>query len=253
MHTTWLTLYKLNFSEGTKHICTFYEIPPHCHDTGIWNPSSSRARTYLFYIVNIMVADIVTTQGARAPASMLLTMLKRINSVLARFKFFFGVRHLLGEWEKKVCCIENLRSNGHVKIAKISSACTKVCIDTYYAERFFLLGGKICGHMNFPFRCLYLLFLCCHCTATRPPLKNILPWLSLPQVSLCFPAYHYSDVVMGAMASQITSLTIVYSTVYSGADKIKHQSSASLAFAGNSPVTGECPTQRASNAENISI
>ena len=29
---------------------------------------------------------------------------------------------------------------------------------------------------------------------------------------------HYSDVIMGAMASQITSLTIVYSTVYSGAD-----------------------------------
>ena len=35
---------------------------------------------------------------------------------------------------------------------------------------------------------------------------------------------------MGAMAYQITSLTIVYSTVYSGTDKRKHQSSASLAF-----------------------
>ena len=35
---------------------------------------------------------------------------------------------------------------------------------------------------------------------------------------------------MGAMASQITSLTIVYSTVYSGADQRRHQSSASLAF-----------------------
>ena len=32
------------------------------------------------------------------------------------------------------------------------------------------------------------------------------------------------------MASQITSLTIVYSTVYSGADQRKHQSSAALAF-----------------------
>ena len=41
---------------------------------------------------------------------------------------------------------------------------------------------------------------------------------------------HYDDVIMRAMASQITSLTIVYSTVYSGADEIKHQSSASLAF-----------------------
>ena len=41
---------------------------------------------------------------------------------------------------------------------------------------------------------------------------------------------HYGDVIMGAIASQITSLTIVYSTVYSDADQRKHQSSASLAF-----------------------
>ena len=41
---------------------------------------------------------------------------------------------------------------------------------------------------------------------------------------------HYSDIIMDSMASQITSLTIVYSAVYSGADQRKHQSSASLAF-----------------------
>ena len=41
---------------------------------------------------------------------------------------------------------------------------------------------------------------------------------------------HYSDVIMGAMASQMTNLTIVYSTVYTGADQRKHESSASLAF-----------------------
>ena len=41
---------------------------------------------------------------------------------------------------------------------------------------------------------------------------------------------HYCDVIMGAVASQITSLTIVYSTVYSDADQRKHQSSASQAF-----------------------
>ena len=41
---------------------------------------------------------------------------------------------------------------------------------------------------------------------------------------------HYGDVIMGKMASQITSLTIVYSTVNSGADQRKHESSASLAF-----------------------
>ena len=41
---------------------------------------------------------------------------------------------------------------------------------------------------------------------------------------------HYNDVITSATASQITSLTIIYLTVYSGADQRKHQSSASLAF-----------------------
>ena len=41
---------------------------------------------------------------------------------------------------------------------------------------------------------------------------------------------HYNDVIMNAIVSQITILTIVYSTVYSDADQRKHQSSASLAF-----------------------
>ena len=38
------------------------------------------------------------------------------------------------------------------------------------------------------------------------------------------------DVIMGTMASHIASLTIVYTTVYSGADQRKHESSTSLAF-----------------------
>ena len=40
----------------------------------------------------------------------------------------------------------------------------------------------------------------------------------------------YTDVIMTTVASQITSLTVVYSTVYSDADQRKHQSSSSLAF-----------------------
>ena len=61
---------------------------------------------------------------------------------------------------------------------------------------------------------------------------------------------HYNDVIMSEIAPQITSLTIVYSSVYSGADQRKLQSSVSLAIVrGNSPVTGEFPTQRASNPE----
>ena len=50
------------------------------------------------------------------------------------------------------------------------------------------------------------------------------------------------------MASQITGVSIVYSTVCSGADQRKHQSSASLAF-----VWSEFPAQKAINAENVSI
>ena len=45
-----------------------------------------------------------------------------------------------------------------------------------------------------------------------------------------FKAKHISDVILNVMASKAISLTIVYSTVYSGADQRKHQSSASLAF-----------------------
>ena len=56
---------------------------------------------------------------------------------------------------------------------------------------------------------------------------------------------------MGAMVSQITSLTVVYSSVYSDADQRKHQSSSSLAFVRGVP--GEFPAQMASNAEKVSI
>ena len=50
------------------------------------------------------------------------------------------------------------------------------------------------------------------------------PWL------LAGFSSHYCDVIMCAVASQITSLTIVYSTVYSDGDQRKHPSTASLAF-----------------------
>ena len=49
---------------------------------------------------------------------------------------------------------------------------------------------------------------------------------SFPKVGLI----HYSDVIVSTMASHITSLTFVYSTLYWGADQRKHQSSASMAF-----------------------
>ena len=57
---------------------------------------------------------------------------------------------------------------------------------------------------------------------------------------------HYSDIIMSAMASQITGVLIVYSTV-SGAKKRTPKFRAT----GLSPVTNS--PQRSINAENVSI
>ena len=75
---------------------------------------------------------------------------------------------------------------------------------------------------------------------------------------------HYYDVIISAMASQITSLTIVYSSLYSGADLRKHQSSESLAFVRGihrwpvnsphkSPVTRKCFHLMTSSCINLSV
>ena len=63
------------------------------------------------------------------------------------------------------------------------------------------------------------------------------------------PKYN-NDVIISAMASQITSLTIVYSRrISKNTSKLR----VTGLCEGNSPVTGEFPAQRASNAENVSI
>ena len=65
---------------------------------------------------------------------------------------------------------------------------------------------------------------------------------------------HNSDVKMGAMAYQITSLTIVYSAIYSYAES-KDTSKLCITglWEGNSLMPGEIPAQRSSNVENVSI
>ena len=158
-------------------------------------------------------------------------------------------------------------------------------------------------------------------------MADILYWLHVLHLyipEIMHPACNYNDVIMSAMTSQITGVSIICSCVGSGADQRKHQSSASLAFVPghyidvimttmasqitsltvvyltvffrriskktsklrvtgicvgnspgpvnsphrgpvtrkmfpfddvitNSPVTGEFPAQKASNAENVSI
>ena len=61
-------------------------------------------------------------------------------------------------------------------------------------------------------------------------LINYMSEFAVNRLSAVGQASHYSDVIINAMASQLSGVSIVYSTVWSRADQRKHQSSASLAF-----------------------
>ena len=81
-----------------------------------------------------------------------------------------------------------------------------------------VFGGIYCRLNSCPWRCFRKLYI----------------WLQVVSLAkgmvMRTVNRHYDDVIMDAIASKITSLTIVYLNVYSGADQSKHQSSASLVF-----------------------
>ena len=66
-------------------------------------------------------------------------------------------------------------------------------------------------------------------SCSQGALWNILDaYRKMEHLKLC--PKHYNDFIMGVIASQITSLMIVYSIVYSGADQRKNKCFASLTF-----------------------
>ena len=69
---------------------------------------------------------------------------------------------------------------------------------------------------------------------------------------LCF-AKHYNDVIMSAMVSQITSLTIFTQRLFRHRWKKTSKLRVTGLCEGNSPVTDEFPAQRASNEENATV
>ena len=71
-------------------------------------------------------------------------------------------------------------------------------------------------------------------------------WNTFLSIEICFGSLQWRHSRRDGF--QITSLTIVYLTAYSGS-KLR----VTGLCAGNSPVTGEFPVQMASNAEKISI
>ena len=117
----------------------------------------------------------------------------------------------------------------------------------------FLITGESTGRLPYNKPVMWRVHFCCHCcyslkqaveqTVKLPLIRDamILMWRHCNAVErwvtllMMRPEYsgrtkRNSDDIMGSMASQITSLMIVHSTVYTGADQRKHQSSASLAF-----------------------
>ena len=90
---------------------------------------------------------------------------------------------------------------------------------------------------------LWLMFLVC----TIPTINKVLLTYLLYLLT-------YNEVIMSAMVSQITSLMIVYSTVYSRRISKKTSKLCVTGLCvGNSLLTVEFPAQRASDAENILI
>ena len=65
--------------------------------------------------------------------------------------------------------------------------------------------------------------------------------------------FHYDDVIMTTLASQLTSLTVVYSIVYSGVNQENIKAPRHWPLCGEVTGTGEFPAQRTSNAEKVSI
>ena len=74
-----------------------------CLHAGSWNSSLSKTRTCLFYIINIMAADVLATQGARASATMILTYVNWVNSVPALVQIMAS--HYLSQWWLLCWCI----------------------------------------------------------------------------------------------------------------------------------------------------
>ena len=128
--------------------------------------------------------------------------------------------------------------------------------------KFGLIGAK-CGlwrQCNTNFISAVKLFVCClvhlgNLIIKKSQTANDYEVLHKGTLSIWNERSHhrYNDVIMTTIASQITSLTIVYSAVYLGTDEKTWKLCVTGLCAANSPATGEFPAQWASNAENGSI
>ena len=95
--------------------------------------------------------------------------------------------------------------------------------------------------------------VCVNSFYSQAPQNKIKLELTWCATSICGRPYaHYIDVIMTTMASQITSLTVVYSIVYQAQIKENIKAPRHWPLCGEFTGTGDFPAQRASNAENVS-
>ena len=130
--------------------------------------------------------------------------------------------------------------SSHTKTQQVTTKCEvcAYCWGCYFDTAFHLSSklslynsvlSQLCLWLIDLFYCVYIIsywwFQIIYCHTIRA--SSRLPKASR-DIFLAKP--HYSDVIMSAMAPQITGVSIVYSTVYSCTDQRNHQSSASLAW-----------------------
>ena len=92
-------------------------------------------------------------------------------------------------------------------------------------------------------------YQCVKVQLQRPKVQRFYP---IAQRFLLQRLVHYIDDKKWPQWRQITSLTVVYSTVHSDADQRKHQSSSSLVFVWGIHRDRWIPRTKASYAENVS-
>ena len=101
----------------------------------VLNFSSCKARTYLFYIVNIVAADDLATQGARASATMIFTILNRIS--VRRLKFNNDVEGSVSNCNYEYACVSV--DGTLIKFMLFQTLCPKLnkCNTTHKLKRLF--------------------------------------------------------------------------------------------------------------------
>ena len=193
-----------------------------------------------------MINDVVRmlyniTDLSCSCGSSIMSLPNNANSGQARARWIFWITRGL---QRELRLTKRCKQRCHILVCHSTAFIhTLQCLLCYYLTPRLRQCAVVCGKKST--RHLWMIKL--------PGTNNdavFVRTLSRKLFSACANSHkRYNDAIMGAMASQITSLTIVYSNIFRRRSR-KRQCSASLPFVR---VTGEFPAEMASNAKNVSI